>query len=76
MPQVTSYCKYPNLIKISSYFFYIKYTSESEGYLSIGELSPEFNNKDAIKKVNALPCKNDFGNIKVNHEKTTIISPE
>ena len=32
MPQVTPDCKYPNLIKISSYFFDIEYTSESEGY--------------------------------------------
>ena len=76
MPQVTPDCKYPNLIKISSYFFDIKYTSESEGYLSIEELSPEFNSKDAIKKVNALPFKNDFGNFKVNHERTIIISLE
>lgn len=77
---------------ISSYFFNIKYTSESEGYLSIGELPPEYNNKDAIKKANALPCQNGlsdnslcwdlkfndikFGNIKVNRERTATISPE
>jgi len=77
---------------ISSYFFSIKYTSESEGYLSIGELPPEYNNKDAIKRANALPRQsgttdnslywdlkfNDikFGNIKVNRERTATISPE
>ena len=77
---------------ISSYFFDIKYTSESEGYLSVGELPPEYNNKDAIKKANALPCQNGlsdnslcwdlkfndikFGNIKVNRERTATISPE
>jgi hypothetical protein len=77
---------------ISSYFFDIKYTSESEGYLSIGELPPEYDNKDAIKRANALPRQNGmsdnslywdlkfndikFGNIKVNRERTATISPE
>ena len=56
-------------------FFWYRIYFGIRRLFSIGELSPEFNNKDAIKKVNALPCKNDFGNIKVNHERTTIISP-
>lgn len=77
---------------ISSYFFNIKYTSESEGYLSIGEFPPEYNNKDAIKKAYALTCLNglttdsvcwdlkfndiNFGNIKVSRERAATIAPE
>ena len=49
---------------ISSYIFNINYTSDNEGFLSIGEFPSQYNDnvekeKDAIKKTNALPCSND-----------------
>lgn len=76
---------------ISSYVWYLNYTSDSEGYLAIGEFPPEYNNTETLRKSNPLPCTegntnnlcwylkfNDiyFGNIKLSRERTAKISPE
>ena len=48
---------------ISSYIFNLNYTSDNEGFLSIGEFPSLYNDnkeEDAIKKTNALPCSNDY----------------
>ena len=75
---------------ISSYNIYFKYTSDSEGFLSIGEFPSEYSQKK-LKMTNALPCQTDtytslcwflkfndinFGDIKVNRDRTATISPE
>lgn len=45
---------------ISSYIWYLKYTSDSEGYLAIGQYPPEYsNNTNILKRANALPCQNE-----------------
>ena len=49
---------------ISSHIFNLFYTSDNEGYLSIGELPFQFKdnqNEYSQKKVNALPCENQNG---------------
>ena len=76
---------------LNSYIFNLKYTSDSEGYLSIGG---EFNkNEEGLKRAKALPCINDndvynnlcwylkfndikFGDIKVNRQRDALIAPE
>ena len=75
---------------INSYIFNLKYTSDSEGYLSIGEFNK---NEEGVKRAKALPCINDnyiynnlcwylkfndikFGDIKVNRQREALIAPE
>ena len=82
------YLKKSNVI--SSPVFNLNYTSDKEGYLSIGEYPSQYNdNSGTIKKTNALPCSNgnnelcwylkfndiQFGDIKVNREREAEISP-
>ena len=76
---------------ISSYVWYLKYTTDSEGYLAIGEFPPEYNNTEALRKSNPLPCTDDnsdslcwylqfvdinFGDIKLIRDRKATISPE
>ena len=47
---------------ISSYIFNLNYTSDNEGYLSIGEYPPELKDdkkKEELKRTKALPCENN-----------------
>ena len=77
---------------ISSYVFEINYSSDNEGYLSIGEFPQKFTDKtdENIRRANALPCSNDdknlcwnlkfndisFGDIKVNRDRDATLTPE
>ena len=48
---------------ISSHIFNLNYTSDNEGFLSIGELPSQYNDNkdnDVIKTAVALPCSNDY----------------
>lgn len=48
---------------ISSHIFNLNYTSDNEGFLSIGEFPSQYNEnneKDVIKRTTALPCNNDY----------------
>ena len=81
-----------NANAISSYVFNLNYSSDNEGYLSIGEFQPKFSDKtdENIRRTNALPCRNDdknlcwnlkfnditFGDIKVNRDREAEITPE
>jgi hypothetical protein len=52
-----------NVNAISSYIWYLKYISDSEGYLAIGQYPPEYTNrKEVLKRANALPCQNENQN--------------
>lgn len=55
---------------ISSYTFYLNYTSDSEGYLTIGELISDFKKKLGYdwpsSPSNALPCENNSGSTSNN----------
>jgi hypothetical protein len=52
-----------NVNAISSYIWYLKYISDSEGYLAIGQYPPEYiNRKEVLKRANALPCQNENQN--------------
>ena len=47
---------------ISSYIFNLNYTSDNEGYLSIGEYPPELKDEkkiEELKRTKALPCENN-----------------
>ena len=75
---------------ISEEYWNIKYTSDDEGYVLIGEYPSEYKDEKGIRTASGLPCSDDntdlcwnlkfndikFGEINVNRDRTAKISPE